>query len=472
MNCITRFTQCATDIPERMALWTEKDGVTDFRGLLELAAKAQAMFRRCGVGPGVPVVLAAGPGPGLFAAICAALGLGAPLILIEPWLSIDRIDHVIRTINPRVFFAGLAGSIWGLRIPSIRRIPHWRSERDLRWQKRTEFEIENMEPGAHAVIAFSSGTTGKPRGAIRTQGYMWEMHEILSALGGPGHRRGPDLAIFPSVALFHLGTGRGAVLVPSHWRRGSLARIARLPRTLQPETLSCGPAFLKAMLRAPGFGGLREIHVGGALCDRWIMEQAFERWKDADFTHVYGGSEAEPVALQDARLATRLSADRGCFQTISLGRPIEILRHELHPDAVWVSGPNVCPEYIGDPSENVGIKRRDNEGRLWHCMGDRIRSDADGWWYSGRQFQYLEDFELEQRVYSAIQHSAAFVHRRESGELHLLGEQVLRHVDRIRREFPQIAALHHVKIARDRRHRSRIDRGASLPARLREKACA
>jgi acyl-coenzyme A synthetase/AMP-(fatty) acid ligase len=455
-----------------MALWTEKEGITEFGQLLDLSAKAQAMFRRCGVGPGVPVVLAAPPGPGLFSAICALLGLGAPIVLVEAWLGIDRIDHVIKSVNPRVFFTGFAGKLWGLRIPSVRRIPYWKTERDIHGQERAEFEIENMEPSAHAVIAFSSGTTGKPRGAIRTQGYVWEMHEILTALERPRHHSGPDLAIFPSVALFHLGTGRGAVLVPSPWKPELLVKIARLPDALQPETLSCGPAFLKTLLRTPGFNKLRELYVGGALCDRWIFEESFERWKDANITHVYGGSEAEPVALQDARKATRLSTDRGYYQTLSVGQPIDILGYELHTDAIWVSGPNVCPEYIGDPSENIGTKRRDGDGRLWHCMGDRVRSDADGWWYSGRQFQVLEDFELEQSVYTLMQNSAAFVHRRENGELHLLGEQVLLHEGRIRQEFPQIAALHFAKIARDRRHRARIDRKASLPASFRKELIA
>lgn len=472
MNCITRFTQCAKDHPRRMALWTVKEGLTDFDQLLDLAAKAQAMFRRCGVGPGAPVVVAASPGPGLFAAICALLGLGAPIVLVEAWLGIGGIDHVIKTVNPRVFFTGFAGKLWGLCIPSVRSIPYWKTEADIHGQARAKFEIESMEPAAPAVIAFSSGTTGKPRGAIRTQGYLWEMHGILGAAERRGHRGGPDLAIFPNVALYHLGTGRGAVLVPSPWKPELLARIAQLPDALQPETLSCGPAFLKTLLRTPGFNKLRELYVGGALCDRWIFEEAFERWKDAGITYVYGGSEAGPVALQDARVATRLSADRGYFQTLSIGRPVDMLRYELHADAVWVSGPNVCPEYVGDPSENTGIKRRDSDGRLWHCMGDRVCSDAEGWWYSGRQFQALEEFELEQGIYTLMQNSAAFVHRRKNGELHLLGDQVLLHEDRIRRAFPQIAALHFAKIARDRRHRARIDRKASLPARFRKELAA
>lgn len=468
MNCITHFARCAKDHPARMALWTEREGVTDFGRLLDLSARAQAMFRRCGVGPGVPVVLAIPPGPDLSSAMCALLGMGAPMVLVEPWLGVRQIDHVIRTVKPRVFLTGLLGKLWGLRIPAVRRIPYWMSPRDIHHQGRADFDIENLEPSVPAAIAFSSGTTGKPRGALRTHGYIADLHEILTAIEPPGQHPGPDLAIFPNVAHFHLGTGRGAVLVPRHWKPRSLRRLAQLPAALQPETLTCGPAFLKTLLRTSGFQALRGIYVGGALCDRWIIEEALERWKAATVTHVYGSSEAEPVALQDARKAVRLSVDRGHFQALSLGQPIDILRHELGADSLWVSGPNVSAEWVGDPAENIGIKRRDADGCLWHCMGDRVTADADGWWYSGRQFQLRGDFEVEQQVYSLIQHSAAFVHRRPNGDLHLLGEQVPRHASRIRQAFPQFAGLHFARIARDRRHRARIDRKASLPARWRD----
>jgi hypothetical protein len=203
--------------------------------------------------------------------------------------------------------------------------------------------------------------------------------------------------------------------------------------------------------------------VGGALTDRWILEEAFNRWPTGQFTHVYGGSEAEPVALQDARVAVSLSKARDLFQTLSVGKPVDVIQHRLEADSVRVSGPNVSPEYVGDPRENEGIKIRDAAGKLWHCMGDRILADSDGWWYAGRQFQKKEDFELEQRIYTFLQSSAAFVTRAANGSLHLFGKDLLQKSAELRRKFPEVSGIHKTKIVRDRRHRARIDRKASLP---------
>jgi hypothetical protein len=115
--------------------------------------------------------------------------------------------------------------------------------------------------------------------------------------------------------------------------------------------------------------------------------------------------------LQEARLGVRLSKERGLFQTLSVGQPAPIIRWDIQPDSVWVSGPNVAPEYVGDTGQNLSTKKRDADGRLWHCMGDRIQEDDAGWWYSGRSSQSLADFAMEQRIYSFLNHSGAFLFR-------------------------------------------------------------
>jgi acyl-CoA synthetase (AMP-forming)/AMP-acid ligase II len=469
MNCAVRLLNSAREFPKRTALWSEKHHGVTFREMLDLAANAQRLFRRCEVKPGVPVVIAASPGPEMFAAVCGLLGLGAPILLIEPWMPVERIDHVIQMMKPGVFFSGFLGKLWGLRIPAVRKIPHWVTPADIRKESGSEYIVEDLACSSQAVIAFSSGTTGLPKGVVRTQGFMWELHEIFVGLDAPDRWTTPDLAVFPNIALYHLGTGRGAVLVPSRWTRRSLARIAQLPRDLRPETVTCGPAFLKTLLSVPGFESLKDFHVGGALTDCWILENSFARWPEARFAHVYGGSEAEPVALQDARLAVQLSRERGLFQTLSIGRPVPIIRWNIQPDSLWVSGPNVASEYVHDASQNLSTKKRDAEGRLWHCMGDRIREDHDGWWYCGRTFQPLADFELEQRIYSFIKHSGAFLFRDHDDSLHLFGETVEARKEELRKMFPELTGVHSTKIVRDRRHRARIDRTASLPKAFRQK---
>jgi hypothetical protein len=211
------------------------------------------------------------------------------------------------------------------------------------------------------------------------------------------------------------------------------------------------------------YSSLHSVHVGGALTDCSLFENAFHVLPEAEFTHVYGSTEAEPVALIDAREAVRLSRQAGSTQTLVVGKPIPEIRTQADSSGLWVSGPHVCPRYWGDTPENETHKRIDLQGDSWHCMGDRMRTDSDGrLWYRGRAFQSESDFEAEQKSYSVFGHSRAFIHRDLQNRAWLLGEGAIGNENRLRAELPFLYAIEDVKIFRDARHRARIDRKKTI----------
>jgi hypothetical protein len=271
----------------------------------------------------------------------------------------------------------------------------------------------------------------------------------------------PDLSIFPNLVLLHLAKGRTTILIPHSWKAEHLAAVRTLPEELQPASAACGPAFLARLIQAPGFDQLRFIGVGGALSDCAVLEAAFARFPETAFWHIYGGTEVEPVAHADARDAVQKSRARGLYQALFVGAPIPELAVDPREEGLWVSGPNVCPEYLGAIADNKLYKRRDEQNRLWHFMGDRVVKDAEGWWYRGRSFQTPEDFSDEQALYTLLQSSKSFIHRTPGGRRVLIGEGVDARRAEIFRRVPDLAAVLEGKIARDARHRARIDRKKS-----------
>jgi len=462
MNAVQRAVDHARHRPSHIALWTTSDGAVTFGDLFQQAARIQRALRKQAIRPGDSVLLAVTPSAALFAAVLAVAGLGACTVLVEPWMPARRIEHVVSLVAPKLFLASLTGRLWGIRVPAVRRIRAAISPRAaMRVSCPDPFHVEELAPDARAIVTFSSGTSGVPKGVIRTHGYLRTLQGLLER-GEDASLTGPDLTVFTNLVLFHLATGRGSILVPSTWSTRELRRIADLPRELQPHSLACGPAFLRRLLEAPGLLSLRSVCVGGALTDCWIVERALDRWPDAQWTHIYGGTEAEPVALADARSAVALSRGRGYFQMLFLGMPIPEVRTRVEPDGLWVTGPNISGEYVGSPADNERTKRRDAVGSIWHFMGDRVEADAAGWWYAGRSFQRPDDFWLEQSVYAFLESSACFVHRTGEGDAYLVGEGVGRRAADIRRRFPGIAGAVEASIVRDRRHRARVDRAATL----------
>jgi acyl-coenzyme A synthetase/AMP-(fatty) acid ligase len=471
VNCVQTFKNRAREAPGRMAIQMPRSKPVSFAELLNMGSKAQAHFLKLGLRAGDSVLLLDRLSPRLYAQIIGILATGATAVLVEPWMEIERINHAIRLVKPKIFAAGTMGRVWGMRLKSVREIPHWVHPRSWMGDSQKELVLESVPGDMPGILTFTSGTTGAPKGVVRQQGYMMHQHRILTqALDLEAHTR-PDLCIFANFALANLASGRGSIIVPPKWSDADLKWLTELPYEDQPESLTTGPAFLLKLMAAQKqakLSGLKSIHVGGALTDCWIFEKAFEAHPDAHFMHIYGSSEAEPVAIADAREAVKESRAKGFFQTLYLGQPIVDIEAKIESDNLWVTGPHVCPLYLGGEEENRVHKRRDEKGRVWHSMGDRVRVEDGKWWYSGRSQQPFEHFEIEQKAYAALGSSKAFVLSEPEGvSLCIEPSSQMGHEEILEklRGLKAVQRFYEVEIKRDARHRARIDRVKSAKTR-------
>ena len=462
MNCIELFTKRVREHPKKTALFVG-DGLRgpeeiSYHCLKDLAARAQLSLTASGIKPGDSILLLDTLSVRLYAQIIAILALGCSVVLVEPWMSPQNIRKVIELVRPKAFLSQGLGWIWGIRVPSIRSIPHWISTKKQSTHRLfTELHLEQLSHTQPGIITFTSGTTGTPKGVVRTQGYLLTQNEVLSRHLRTGDLPGSDLCIFANFTLMNLAAGRTTVLVPPHWPKRFLQELDDLPTHLHPTSLTSGPAFLEKLITHASLPSLCSIHIGGAQTDCTTFERGFQKWPKAEWGHIYGGSEVEPVACVDARVAVEKSRKRGLHQTLYLGTSVPELDVQIEQDSLWVSGPHVCPKYIGNTTENLNIKRSDAQGRLWHNMSDRIILNQEGWWYGGRTQQDRIEFETEQKIYSLLNSSRSFIYKR-----WLIGEGVAKHKSEILKQYPTLNGVIEANIYRDRRHRARIDRKKTL----------
>ena len=433
--------------PSRLAFHEPGNVIWSFTDLLALAAAAQNGLHKLGVKTGDSVLLADNISAEMYATVMAILGIGATVILVEPFLPVSEIEKIIIKTNPKLFLASALGKFWGTRVSSIRKIPHWSSSRQLCANTgKASFRVESLDSTAPGIMTFTSGTTGSSKAVIRTHQSLTDQNRVIFEAAQFSNYPGSDLTIFANLVLANLAMGRGSIFIGPKWKYKSLLKVQMLPLELQPETLSCGPGFIRHVLKNPKLqlASLKSIHIGGAQTDCNIFQESFEQWKEARFLHVYGSSEAEPVAFSDARIAVEKSVARGYFQTLFVGKPIPQIEARIETvgeqQGLWVKGPHVGPN--------------------WHFMGDRILEDEQGWWYQGRSQQKPGEFLMEQSIYSKIQSSACFIFQ----ENILVGERLKIHEQKIKSEFPQIKKIIETKIIRDRRHHARIDRIKTLKA--------
>jgi long-chain acyl-CoA synthetase len=254
------------------------------------------------------------------------------------------------------------------------------------------------DPAAPSFLAYTSGTTGRPRGAILTAAAMRANQEQCLAMTPPPVRE--DDRVLLVLPLFHVyglnagfglvaATGACAVLQEHFDPRASLTLMAEEHVTAVPGAPPMYQAWLAAAdalgndaeLRR-GFAAVRMASSGAAP----LPEESWVAMRDRAAVTVwegYGLTEAAPVVA--STLATG-RAKPNCIggpvpglelelrDTATSGSTAERPEPEDHlegPGEIWLRGPNLFAGYWPD-----GADGPDTDG--WLGTGDLAYRDADG----------------------------------------------------------------------------------------------
>ncbi|HEV2912956.1 MAG TPA: long-chain fatty acid--CoA ligase [Pyrinomonadaceae bacterium] len=247
-----------------------------------------------------------------------------------------------------------------------------------------------------AVLQYTGGTTGVPKGAMLTHYNIFANVIQTQCWGHQTLRRGEDTYLLV-IPYFHIygftvgmmaGTWTGAqqVLIPKYDVEALLHAI----RDYRPTYFPAVPTIYISLLHHPrakeyGIDKIRTFNSGSAPLPIEVIEQ-FERVTGGTLNEGYGLSEASPVTHSTAMLARRKPG--------SIGLPlpdtdIRIVDLETGTREVptgsegelCVSGPQVMKGYWNRADETSIALRRDDSGRTWLYTGDVARMDEDGFTY-------------------------------------------------------------------------------------------
>jgi fatty-acyl-CoA synthase len=236
-----------------------------------------------------------------------------------------------------------------------------------------------------AAILYTSGTTGRPKGAVLTHGNLtWNSLNVLVDVDIVS----TDVALMIS-PLFHaasLGMGllpailKGATLVLE--RAFDAGRTLRLIEQHGVTMLSGVPTTYQFMAEHPDWAGtdlstLAKLTCGGSPVPTRVLE-AFEA-RGLSFSQGYGLTETSPGA-------TYLPATRTRAKMGSAGQPhffteVRVVDENGESPApgeigeIQVRGPNVTPGYHGNPEATAEAFTADG----WFRTGDLGSFDEEGY---------------------------------------------------------------------------------------------
>jgi fatty-acyl-CoA synthase len=307
-----------------------------------------------------------------FEVFFAAGRLGAIFVPLNWRLAGPEIAYLIGDCQPTLL---IHGPEFAVDVP-VRAIPLGDEYESLIAQAST-VEPAEVALDDDAVILYTSGTTGRPKGAVLTHGNL--TFNLMNQLAH-ADVLSSDVALCIS-PLFH-ASGLGQVSLPVLFKGGTVVVVPRFEpatvlsaiETLRIASFSAVPTMLQMLADHDAFArtdlsSLRYVIYGGSS----VLERVAVAWQQrgVQILQGYGMTEASPgVTMAAARGATE--------HPVSIGVPHFFTDIKLDPptDELLVRGLNVFRGYWNRPEETATAMAGG-----WYHSGDVVRIEADGWGY-------------------------------------------------------------------------------------------
>jgi O-succinylbenzoic acid--CoA ligase len=241
---------------------------------------------------------------------------------------------------------------------------------------------DGLDPAAVHTIVYTSGTTGRPKGAMLTVGNHW-WSAIGSALNVGVREDDRWLACLP---LFHVGGlaillrgvvyGTAAVVHESFDAGAVSAAIDEERVTIVSLVAAMLQRVLEARGDAPVPATLRLVLLGGGPAPRPLLEACARRGVPVSQTYGLTETASQVTTLRPADALRRLGAAGTPLypNEVRIGDPDDAAVASGEPGEILVRGPIVSPGYWGSAEEDARLRAGG-----WLHTGDIGRLDADGY---------------------------------------------------------------------------------------------
>jgi len=369
------------DLRGRLAAFVEEDGQISYGELVDRIAAARAALQSLGVGQQDRVAIGLAYAPDFAVAFYATLGIGAVAVPMNPALTAREAAHYLNDSGARILVSPAeTGGKWIAGHDVV-----LADVGDLLQHPQRAGKVP-VDADDTAVILYTSGTTGAPKGAELTHANLLFNATVLgdpAVIGpAPGDVVGGILPLFHTMGLtiLNLTLAAGAAMRPI--AKFDARRVAELIAAGRITILSGVPTHLQMLMNnSDGLAfptPLTRLSTAGS-----GLPQAVRTWAETRL----GVAAIEGYGLTEASPAVTYNRTDAPLRTGAVGRPlpgvqikiVDAQRHEVtggEPGEIIVRGPNVMKGYWNNPE---ATRRAITDG--WLSTGDVGRVDADGYLY-------------------------------------------------------------------------------------------
>ena len=358
----------AARAPQRTALEDAEGRHLDYAGLEARSRRAAGRLWAAGLRPGDRVLSSAAASLELAVAHVAALRLGLVVVPANTAYRAPELAHLVADARPRAAWVDDDARAAALRTADPE-LPVWTPALEL--PEGPAPELDSAAAEAPALIGYTSGTTGRPKGAVLSHANLLAGAEALRQ----AWQWTPEDRLLLALPLFHmhgLGVGLHGTL-----HAGASARL--LPRfepgevlrhvSAWPATLFFGvPTMWHRLAEARGAEALARLRlcVSGSAPLSAELHARVEALSGQRILERYGMTETLMLASNPVEGERRPG---------TVGLPLPGVELRLEGGEIQVRGPNVFAGYWEQPEATASAFSADG----WFRTGDLGERDEAGY---------------------------------------------------------------------------------------------
>ncbi len=365
----------------------------------------------------------------LYLAMSALQRIGAIPVFLDSWTRHVHMGTAIQQVQPKaiisfekafILLAGISDLI-PIKISVGSTIKNYIASLEELMKNTSQSPILPVEQEDTALITFTTGSSGLPKGADRSHRFLAAQHYALKECISY-QENDIDLPIFPVFSLNNIASGIITVLPVIDIGTPKPSDSQILLRQIENCKVNCAtlsPSIFNNLAKFciennVKIPKLRRVVTGGAPISRSNIVNFKTIAENAEIVVLYGSTEVEPISqIKDKELLSIKShedkdeewVDEGVnvghivkglkFKLIKIDKKsikinfqkdweqIEIKSYDV--GELIVSGEHVCQKYYKNQDAFERAKIVDVDGTIWHRTGDLVRFDKDGYlWIVGR----------------------------------------------------------------------------------------
>ena len=416
-NIVNLFLNASKAHPNNIAI-IEKDNKVDYKTLEKQVKQTAMMLLSKGVRKGDRVLIFVPMSVSLYRVVLAVFYIGAVAVFLDEWVSNSRMEICCKIAKCKAFIASNKIRILSFLSKELRKTPI-KIGTELPSEQSFLEHFEVIDSNDTALLTFTTGSSGTPKAANRTHGFLNEQFKALLKEINP-KPSDIDMPVLPIVLLCNLAVGATSLIAdfnPSKPAKMKTSNVVNQILKNKVNRITASPFFfdhISSFLfqKEVILPKIEKIFTGGAPVFPEQVKKYLKVFSKSEINIAYGSTEAEPISLIEGKDLLKHEKEivkkglcvgelyseielkiikivNGVIETKDDDLSgIEVEKGEI--GEIIVSGKHVLTSYFNDKK---ALKRNKifTQNKVWHRTGDSGRIENQKLYLLGRCNQLIKN---------------------------------------------------------------------------------